>query len=135
MAILAVGSRRGRCGRADSLTWPNRTTPGGCCLHAYEGHALPWAPRNETLKTHIPRRGFVQRALRQSRAAGRAKDSYEIQMLFGIRMEDQYRYAAGGYAMRDLTAYGEQWYPWYMRRLAERPSNLAFVARNIFTRS
>jgi proline dehydrogenase len=37
--------------------------------------------------------------------------------------------------MRDLTAYGEQWYPWYLRRLAERPANLAFVARNIFTRS
>jgi proline dehydrogenase len=70
-----------------------------------------------------------------ARAAGRAKDSYEIQMLFGIRMEDQYRYAAEGYAMRDLTAYGEQWYPWYVRRLAERPANLAFVARNVFARN
>ena len=70
-----------------------------------------------------------------ARVAGRAKDSYEIQMLFGIRMEDQYRYAAKGYAMRDLTAYGEQWYPWYVRRLAERPANLAFVARNVFARN
>ena len=70
-----------------------------------------------------------------ARAIGRGKDAYEIQMLFGIRMEDQYRYAADGYRMRDLTAYGEQWYPWYVRRLAERPANLAFVARNVFARN
>ena len=70
-----------------------------------------------------------------ARAASRPKNSFEIQMLFGIRMEDQYRYAAEGYAMRDLTAYGEQWYPWYLRRLAERPANLAFVARNVFARN
>lgn len=70
-----------------------------------------------------------------AKAAGIEKDAYEIQMLYGIRMEDQYRYAAGGYRMRDLTAYGEQWYPWYVRRLAERPANLTFVARNLFARS
>jgi proline dehydrogenase len=69
-----------------------------------------------------------------ARAAGIGKDAYEIQMLFGIRMADQYRYAAEGYRMRDLTAYGEQWYPWYLRRLAERPANLVHVARNIFAR-
>ena len=70
-----------------------------------------------------------------AKAAGIGKDAYEIQMLYGIRMEDQYRYAANGYRMRDLTAYGEQWYPWYVRRLAERPANLTFVARNLFARS
>lgn len=69
-----------------------------------------------------------------ARAAGLGQDAYEIQMLYGIRMEDQYRYAADGYRMRDLTAYGEEWYPWYVRRLAERPANLVFVARNLFAR-
>ena len=68
-------------------------------------------------------------------ALGRGRDSYEIQMLYGIRMENQYRYASAGYRMRNLTSYGEQWYPWYVRRLAERPANLAFVARNAFARS
>ena len=68
-------------------------------------------------------------------AAGIGKDAYEIQMLYGVRMEDQYRYAGAGYRMRDLTAYGEQWYPWYLRRLAERPANLTFVARNLFART
>ena len=67
-------------------------------------------------------------------ALGRGRDSYEIQMLYGIRMEDQYRYASSGYRMRNLTSYGEQWYPGYVRRLAERPANLAFVARNAFAR-
>ncbi len=79
--------------------------------------------------------GLLDRLEVVARAAGVGKDGYEIQMLFGIRMEDQFRYAAEGYRMRDLTAYGEQWYPWYVRRLAERPANLAFVARNLFARS
>ncbi|MDH3730492.1 MAG: proline dehydrogenase family protein [Acidimicrobiia bacterium] len=70
-------------------------------------------------------------------AAGRAigKDQYEIQMLYGIRVPDQHRYAADGYQMRTLIGYGDGWYPWYMRRLAERPANLGFVFRSIFSRS
>lgn len=68
-------------------------------------------------------------------ALGRSRDSYEIQMLFGIRMEDQHRMAGAGYRVRTLISYGEQWYPWYVRRLAERPANLAFVAKNLFARS
>ena len=67
-------------------------------------------------------------------AAGRDRDAYEIQMLYGIRMDDQYRYAERGYRVRNLTSYGESWYPWYVRRLAERPANLGFVARNVFAR-
>lgn len=67
-------------------------------------------------------------------AAGVGRDAYEIQMLYGIRMADQYRYAREGYRMRTLISYGEQWYPWYLRRLAERPANLGFVVRNLFAR-
>lgn len=77
--------------------------------------------------------------LHRLEAAGRAigvdKDRYEIQMLYGIRMADQHRYAADGYRMRNLIAYGEEWYPWYVRRLAERPANLALIARNVFARN
>ena len=68
-------------------------------------------------------------------AAGVTRDRYEIQMLYGIRMTDQYRYAGQGYRMRTLISYGQQWYPWYVRRLAERPANLGFVIRNLFARS
>jgi proline dehydrogenase len=65
---------------------------------------------------------------------GVAKDAYEIQMLYGIRVADQERYAADGYKMRTLVGYGDGWYPWYMRRLAERPANLGFVFRSMFSR-
>ena len=64
---------------------------------------------------------------------GYDRESYEIQMLYGIRTADQLRYAAAGHRMRTLIAYGEQWYPWYVRRLAERPANLWFVGRNLFS--
>ena len=62
------------------------------------------------------------------------KDRYEIQMLYGIRVPDQERIAAEGYRMRTLVAYGDGWYPWYVRRLAERPANIGFVVRSLFSR-
>lgn len=68
-----------------------------------------------------------------ARSAGVGPHPFEIQMLYGIRTAEQMRYAASGYRMRTLIAYGEQWYPWYVRRLAERPANLWFVARNLFS--
>ncbi|HWP38091.1 MAG TPA: proline dehydrogenase family protein [Gemmatimonadales bacterium] len=66
-------------------------------------------------------------------AAGRkiASDAFEIQMLYGIRTADQYRYAAAGKKVRVLISYGSAWFPWYMRRLAERPANLWFVVRSL----
>ena len=63
--------------------------------------------------------------------AGIAKSAYEIQMLYGIRREEQLRLAADGNVMRTLISYGGAWFPWYMRRLAERPANLWFVARSV----
>ena len=54
----------------------------------------------------------------------------EFQMLYGIRSEQQRRLAAEGCRTRVLISYGEAWFPWYMRRLAERPANVWFVARS-----
>jgi proline dehydrogenase len=65
-------------------------------------------------------------ALRLDRRA-----AFEVQMLYGVRETEQRRLAAEGYAVRDLIAYGEHWYPWYMRRLAERPANIVFALRQI----
>jgi len=56
----------------------------------------------------------------------------EFQMLFGIKTAEQHRLSSAGYKVRTLISYGEQWYPWYMRRLAERPANIGFVLKNIF---
>ena len=58
----------------------------------------------------------------------------EFHMLYGIRPEQQRRLAAEGCRTCVLISYGEAWFPWYMRRLAERPANLWFVARSLLAR-
>jgi proline dehydrogenase len=52
-------------------------------------------------------------------------------MLYGIQTQEQLRLAKEGYRVRVLVAYGEYWFPWYMRRLAERPANVWFVLKNL----
>ena len=66
-----------------------------------------------------------------ARAIGLPRTSFEVQMLYGIRADEQQRLAREGYLVRDLVAYGEAWYPWYLRRLAERPANVLFVLRQL----
>ena len=62
-----------------------------------------------------------------------ARSAYEIQMLYGIGTAAQAQWAAEGHAVRVLISYGPAWFPWYMRRLAERPANLAFVLKSAFS--
>jgi len=64
----------------------------------------------------------------------RDTDSFEYQMLFGIRPEEQLRLAEAGNTMRVYLPYGQEWYGYFMRRLAERPANLAFFLRAMATR-
>ena len=58
--------------------------------------------------------------------------AYEFAMLYGIQRSQQLRLASDGRRLRVLISYGEYWFPWYMRRLAERPANVWFVAKNLF---
>jgi proline dehydrogenase len=58
--------------------------------------------------------------------------AYEFAMLYGIQRGQQLRLARGGRRLRVLISYGEYWFPWYMRRLAERPANMWFVVRTMF---
>jgi proline dehydrogenase len=67
-------------------------------------------------------------------ARGLDKRSYEIQMLYGIAREQQRELAAAGHEIRVLISYGSAWFPWYMRRLAERPANVWFVLRSVFSK-
>jgi proline dehydrogenase len=60
------------------------------------------------------------------------RSAYDFAMLYGIQRPQQLRLVAAGQPLRVLIAYGEFWFPWYMRRLAERPANLWFVAKNLF---
>src|SRR6185369_10910938 len=61
-----------------------------------------------------------------------APETFEFQMLYGIRRDLQRRLVAEGYRLRLYVPFGKAWYPYFMRRLAERPANLAFLARNFF---
>jgi proline dehydrogenase len=61
-----------------------------------------------------------------------SKDRFEFQMLFGIRRDLQVRLAQEGYKVRIYIPYGTRWYPYFMRRLAERPANVLFILRNLF---
>lgn len=62
------------------------------------------------------------------------QSAYEYAMLYGIQRPLQERLVRGGRPLRVLIAYGEYWFPWYMRRLAERPANVWFVVKNVFAR-
>jgi proline dehydrogenase len=62
---------------------------------------------------------------------GVSKDAFEFQMLYGIRRDMQLKLARDGYRMRIYVPYGEYWYPYFMRRLAERPANVWFVLKNL----
>jgi proline dehydrogenase len=81
------------------------------------------------LGTHDVR--LIEQVAEHAAAMGLPRTCFEVQMLYGIRMDQQRRLAREGYIVRDLIAYGEAWYPWYMRRLAERPANVLFALRQM----
>jgi proline dehydrogenase len=82
--------------------------------------------------SHDPR--LISIAQELARRAGRKLDEYEFQMLYGIRGEEHLRLAAEGHRMRVYTAYGTDWYGYFMRRLAEKPANLRFFVRSMASR-
>jgi proline dehydrogenase len=74
-------------------------------------------------------------AIRQfARSTGVASEAYEFALLYGIQRSVQQQLVHDGYRLRVLISYGDHWFPWYMRRLAERPANVWFVARTMFAR-
>jgi len=74
---------------------------------------------------------LIEQIAEQVGAAGIGRDRFEVEMLYGIRTDQQFRLARAGYRVQALIAYGEHWYPWYMRRLAERPANIWFALRQM----
>jgi len=93
-------------------------------LFAGEGYPM--------VASHDP--AMIEAALGIAGRLGRAHDAYEFQMLYGIRDDEQRRLAAAGHTVRVYTPYGDQWYGYFMRRLAERPANLLFFARSLIGR-
>jgi proline dehydrogenase len=84
------------------------------------------------IATHDPR--MVDIASSLASRYGRAKGSYEFQMLYGIRPEEQKRLAGNGETVRVYVPYGQEWYGYLMRRLAERPQNLSFFAKSLISK-
>ena len=74
---------------------------------------------------------LVRRIREFAEALGVAREKVEVNMLYGIRTDELEKLAAEGHRTADLIAYGSAWYPWYVRRLAERPANVWFVARQM----
>jgi len=91
-----------------------------------EGNGYPM------LATHDPRLVAITEEL--ARRTGRAKDTYEFQMLYGIRPHEQERLSRQGQKMRVYVPYGDEWYGYLVRRMAERPANLAFFLRAVATK-
>jgi len=75
---------------------------------------------------------LISRIVARAAVSDVGKDKYQIHMLYGIRDSAQRRLVTEGHIVKTLVSYGAAWYRWYMRRLAERPANVLFVARSLF---
>jgi len=82
------------------------------------------------MATHDP--NMVEQTLRFALEMGIGQERFEFQMLYGIRRDLQSRLIKDGYRLRLYVPYGDAWYPYFMRRLAERPANVLFILRNLF---
>src|SRR5439155_21552955 len=78
---------------------------------------------------------LIRRIIEHAESSKLGKSSFEFQMLYGIQREAQWQLAREGWKSMVLIAYGSYWFPWYMRRLAERPPNVFFVLRNLLPTS
>ena len=82
------------------------------------------------IATHDPK--MIDATIEFANREGIGKDAFEFQMLYGIRRDLQEQLARDGYGMRVYVPYGKSWYPYFMRRLAERPANIWFVMKNLW---
>lgn len=82
------------------------------------------------IATHDP--NMINATIRYARDEGIGKEAFEFQMLYGVRRDLQEKLARDGYNVRVYVPYGKHWYPYFMRRLAERPANIWFVMKNMF---
>jgi proline dehydrogenase len=89
-------------------------------------------PPIAAIATHDPQR--IAHAREYAERIGLAQGAFEFQMLYGIRRDLQESLTAQGYALRVYVPYGSHWYPYLMRRMAERPANLWFIGSNLFRR-
>jgi proline dehydrogenase len=133
-ALAASGARVRLCKGAydapEQVAFTSRRDIDRCYVRCLR--RLLAGPGYPMLATHDPR--LIEIAGAQTILAGRPVDSFEYQMLYGIRPAEQRRLAALGARVRVYVPYGSDWYGYLTRRLAERPANLAFFLRSLATR-
>jgi proline dehydrogenase len=133
--LAVAGSRvrlcKGAYGAPDGVAFPARSevdrSYARCLRILLNGEGYPM------LATHDPR--LIEIAGARAEAAGRDSASFEYQLLYGIRPAEQLRLAGTGAQVRVYVPYGSDWYSYLIRRLAERPANLAFFLRSLASRS
>lgn len=112
-----------------ALAWQRKSAVDGQYLRLMR-RLLEAAPRTAVaLATHDER--MIKAAQAYARQRGLAPAAFEFQMLYGIRRDLQRRLRAEGWRVRVYVPFGRAWYPYFMRRLAERPANVLFLLRNL----
>ncbi|OFW10900.1 MAG: proline dehydrogenase [Acidobacteria bacterium RIFCSPLOWO2_12_FULL_59_11] len=130
--LIAQGIRIRLCKGAykepSSLAYPHKSAVDENFLHLMR---LLLASRlYHSIATHDPR--MIEATCRYAQELCLSKDSFEFQMLNGVRRDLQNRLIAEGYRLRIYVPFGKQWFPYFMRRLAERPANVWFAAKNLW---
>jgi proline dehydrogenase len=132
-ALAQAGSRvrlcKGAYNAPDEVAYPARHDVDRSYARALR--VLMDGPGYPMIATHDPR--LLRIAAAQAELGARAPDSYEYQMLYGVRPAEQRRLAATGARLRVYLPYGRDWYSYLVRRLAERPANVAFFARSLLS--
>jgi proline dehydrogenase len=134
-ALAVSGSRvrlvKGAYDEPASVAYQRKKDVDAAYMRALE--ILMAGPGYPMVGSHDP--AVIARAHELAAQHSRAADSWEVQMLYGIRPDEQRRLAAAGTRVRAYVPYGVDWYAYFMRRLAERPANVRFFLRSLATRS
>ena len=133
-ALLAHGCRirlcKGAYKESDEVAFARKKDVDGNFVRLM--HMLLSSGFYHAIATHDPR--MIAQTIRFAASKQISKDDFEFQMLYGVRTDLQRRLVKDGYRLRIYIPFGKDWFPYFMRRLAERPANLAFFLRN-FLRS
>jgi proline dehydrogenase len=130
--LLAYGCRirlcKGAYKESDEVAFARKADVDGNYVRLM--HMLLPSGFYHAIATHDPR--MIAQTIRFAAAQKISKDDFEFQMLYGVRTDLQRRLVKDGYRLRIYIPFGRDWFPYFMRRLAERPANLGFFVRNFF---
>jgi len=130
-AIIAAGGRvrlcKGAYDEPGSVAYRTRAAVDANYARLMERLLL--ADAYPALATHDPK--LIARAIEVVERNGLGRDRFEFQMLYGVRRDLQRTLLDRGYTVRIYVPYGQEWYPYFMRRLAERPANVGFMLRAV----